>query len=217
MVPGQQYRFGPFCLDTGERELRRDGALIPITGKTLDLLLILVQGAGRTFEKSELLESLWPGMAVEESNLSQTIFLLRKALGENGDGSNYILTVPRRGYKFIGRVSRQGPAPRAYWLWPSSITAVAVVVSVWCLMLWMRRPISPDLSAYRFQPFAYALGRESQGTWSPDGKSVAFLQGGSPRLPEGQGLVSKRLMLQPSDGGNATPIADDIDVYSHIA
>jgi DNA-binding winged helix-turn-helix (wHTH) protein len=45
--------------------------------------LILVQGAGWTFTKSELLDSLWPGTVVEESNLSQTIFLLRKALGEN--------------------------------------------------------------------------------------------------------------------------------------
>ena len=105
MQPGEQYRFGPFHLDVEERELRRDGEVIALTAKTLDLLLILVRGAGRTFSKSELLESLWPGIAVEEGNLSQTIFLLRKALGENGDGSGYILTVPRRGYKFIGGVS----------------------------------------------------------------------------------------------------------------
>ena len=56
-----------------------------------------MQEAGRTFTKTELLESLWPGRIVEENNLSQTIFQLRKALAEKADGSDYILTVPRRG------------------------------------------------------------------------------------------------------------------------
>ena len=106
-MPGEHYRFGPFRLDVAERELCREGEPVALTAKTFDLLLLLVQGAGRTFQKSELLEALWPGSVVEESNLSQTIFLLRKALGENGEGSDYILTVPRRGYKFIGTVSRQ--------------------------------------------------------------------------------------------------------------
>ena len=86
----EQYRFGPFCLDVAERELRRGGELIALTAKAFDLLLVLVRGAGKTFPKSELMEALWPGTVVEESNLSQTIFLLRKALGENGDGSDYI-------------------------------------------------------------------------------------------------------------------------------
>src|SRR5215469_1780538 len=106
MTPEEYYRFGSFQLDVAERELRQDGKIVALTAKTFDLLLILVQGAGRTFTKSELLESLWPGTAVEESSLSQTVFLLRKALGENGEGSEYIRTVQRRGYKFIGSVSR---------------------------------------------------------------------------------------------------------------
>lgn len=107
MALGRQYRFGPFQLDVEERELRRDGEVIALTAKTFDLLLILVQGAGRTFTKSELLNSLWPGAVVEESNLSQTIFLLRKALGENGDNGDYVRTLPRRGYKFIAVVNQQ--------------------------------------------------------------------------------------------------------------
>src|SRR5258708_3997512 len=103
----EQYQFGPFRLDVVERELRRDNETVPLTAKTFDLLLMLVQGAGRTFTKSELMESLWPGTAVEEGNLSQTIFMLRKVLGENGgaEGSTYILTVPKRGYKFVGSVN----------------------------------------------------------------------------------------------------------------
>jgi DNA-binding winged helix-turn-helix (wHTH) protein len=121
MAPGGQYRFGPFHLDVTERELRRDREIVPMAAKAFDLPLILVQRAGRTFTRSELLESLWPGAVVEESNLSQTIFLLRKALGENGKDSGYILTVPRRGYKFIGNVSPQVPGiarARSQWMWP---------------------------------------------------------------------------------------------------
>ena len=106
MPQTEQYRFGPFHLDVPEHELRRNTQVITLTPKAFDPLLILVQGVGRTFTKAELLESLWPGRIVEENNLSQTIFQLRKALAENADGSNYILTVPRRGYKFIGSVSR---------------------------------------------------------------------------------------------------------------
>jgi DNA-binding winged helix-turn-helix (wHTH) protein/tetratricopeptide (TPR) repeat protein len=106
MTPGEQYRFGPFRVDVAERELRRNDEVVPLTAKTFDLLLILLRGAGRTLTKSELMESLWPTRAVEESNLSQTIFLLRKALAENSEGVEYIFTVPRRGYKFVGSVNR---------------------------------------------------------------------------------------------------------------
>ncbi len=108
MTSRDQYRFGPFHLDLAERELRHNNEVVALTAKTFDLLLILVQGAGKTFTKSELLSALWPGMTVEENNLAQTVFMLRKALAVNGNGddSNYILTVPRRGYKFIASVDR---------------------------------------------------------------------------------------------------------------
>ena len=58
MPPAEQYRFGPFHVDVAERELRRDGEVVALPAKTFDLLMILVQGAGRTFTKPELLESL---------------------------------------------------------------------------------------------------------------------------------------------------------------
>ena len=129
MKPGEHYRFGPFELDLDERELRRDGELVALTAKTFDLLLILVQGAGRTLTKSELLEALWPGTAVEESSLSQTVFLLRKALGESGDSSDYVRTVQRRGYKFTGSVSRQGGASNGAG--PAAPTSPARVSHLW--------------------------------------------------------------------------------------
>src|SRR5215472_13597522 len=91
------YRFGPFQLDANERELRRGDTVVTLPGKAFDLLLILVRGAGRTVTKSELISALWPDAVVEESNLTQTVFLVRKALGEDTEDAGYIRTVPRHG------------------------------------------------------------------------------------------------------------------------
>lgn len=69
------------------------------------MLLLLVENRNQILEKSELLEHLWPGSIVEEANLSQTVYLLRRALAEGVEGQSYIETVPRRGYRFIAAVS----------------------------------------------------------------------------------------------------------------
>jgi Tol biopolymer transport system component/DNA-binding winged helix-turn-helix (wHTH) protein len=222
VTPGEQYRFGPYHLDVAEHELRRDKELVALTAKTFDLLLILVRGAGRTFPKSELLTSLWPGTVVEESNLSQTVFMLRKALAENGaeEDSAYILTVPRRGYKFIGSVRRldldvgsliagealasvQPLSTRARWLWPSVAAAMAAA-ALGFAMLWLRQPAPLDLAAYRYRPFAYTQEQENSGAWSPDGKTIAFVRG-------------RRLMVQPLEGGGPTQLADGSGSSAHIA
>ena len=101
----ERYKFGPFEIDGVERALRRDGEPVPLAAKAFDLLLILVRGAGQTLTKPELMTALWPDTIVEESNLTQTIFVLRKVLGEDVEGCGYILTVPRRGYKFVAPVT----------------------------------------------------------------------------------------------------------------
>jgi DNA-binding winged helix-turn-helix (wHTH) protein/Tol biopolymer transport system component len=99
------YEFGPFRLETTERKLSRGGEVVALTPKAFDMLVMLVRNSGHLLEKDELIRSLWPDSFVEESNLSTNIFMLRKALG--GD-HEYIETVPRRGYRFVGAV-RQLP------------------------------------------------------------------------------------------------------------
>jgi DNA-binding winged helix-turn-helix (wHTH) protein/tetratricopeptide (TPR) repeat protein len=94
------YEFGPFRLDPAQRLLLRDGHAVALQPKALDILLLLVRNPGQLITKEDLLSTIWPKMVVEESNLSQNIFLLRKAL-EDGEGSHrYIVTLPRRGYQF---------------------------------------------------------------------------------------------------------------------
>src|SRR5690348_15107147 len=102
-MPG--YTFGPFFLDTESRVLERNGDALPLTGKTLDVLILLVQNRGRALIKDELMSSLWPGIVVEEANLTQAIFTLRKLLGDSPKDHRYIATLPGRGYQFVAAVS----------------------------------------------------------------------------------------------------------------
>ena len=98
------YRFGPFSLDVADRSLKRQSAPISLTPKTFDLLVVLVENAGRLVEKDALLRAVWPDVAVEEGNLTKGVFTLRQLLEEEG-GARYIETVPKRGYRFIAAVS----------------------------------------------------------------------------------------------------------------
>jgi DNA-binding winged helix-turn-helix (wHTH) protein len=100
----QFYEFGPFRLDKSERVLLRDGDVVPLAPKAVDLLLVLVENSGHILGKEELMKLVWPDIFVEEANLSRHVFTLRKALGEDGKG-RYIETISRRGYRFVASVA----------------------------------------------------------------------------------------------------------------
>ena len=102
------YAFGPYRLDATERVFARDETRIPLAPKAFDTLLLLVQHHGHVLSKDELIRSLWPGSFVEENNLTQQISQLRRALGERGDASLYIETVPKLGYRFAAEVREIG-------------------------------------------------------------------------------------------------------------
>src|SRR4051794_14061953 len=99
------YSFGPFLLDPEARVLLREGVPIPMAGKALDTLLVLVSNSGRLVHKDELLSRVWPGTVVEEANLSQHIFTVRKILDDTPKDRRYIATVAGRGYQFVAPVS----------------------------------------------------------------------------------------------------------------
>jgi Tol biopolymer transport system component/DNA-binding winged helix-turn-helix (wHTH) protein len=100
------FEFGPFSIDTLNRQLRRDGEVVPLKAKAVDTLLMLIESRGDVVEKDELMKALWPDSFVEEANLTQNIYTLRKALGETG----YIETIPRRGYRFVAAVTEKDDA-----------------------------------------------------------------------------------------------------------
>src|SRR3954447_6648793 len=97
---GRLYEFGPYRLESGGPLLYCAGNLVPLPPKVLDVLVVLVKNRGRLIERRELMDAVWPGVAVEEGNLTQGIWLLRKALGEACEGLSYIETIPKRGYRF---------------------------------------------------------------------------------------------------------------------
>lgn len=96
------YEFGAYRLDTVGRSLECQGEVIALPPKAVEVLAELVKRPGKVVAKKELMEIVWPETFVEEANLNQMIFLLRRALGNNG--VEYISTVPRRGYRFSGTV-----------------------------------------------------------------------------------------------------------------
>jgi DNA-binding winged helix-turn-helix (wHTH) protein/tetratricopeptide (TPR) repeat protein len=106
MDPGPEvvYEFGPFLADPRRQLLLRDDQPVPISRKVFEALLILVRHRGDVVTKDDLMTELWPDAFVEESNLSQTIFMLRKALGDTPENRQYIVTLPGRGYRFAADV-----------------------------------------------------------------------------------------------------------------
>lgn len=133
------YRFGAFRLDPVARQLFRGDTLLHLQSKAFDLLVVLVQNAGRTVSKTDLMAAVWPDAGVEEANLSVHMTPLRRALGEEGE--RFIETVPKQGYRFVApvqEVEKTAPAdaqaaagsatPR--WRWTAAAIAVAVVSGV---------------------------------------------------------------------------------------
>jgi TolB-like protein len=109
MAP-QRFAFGPFVLDMQRGTLVRENLPVAMGHKGLSLLHALVQTPGQVLSKTALMEAAWSDAIVEESNLSVQIATLRKLLGPQPDGSDWIATVPRAGYRFVGSVRVPEPA-----------------------------------------------------------------------------------------------------------
>ncbi|MGA3092796.1 MAG: tetratricopeptide repeat protein [Terriglobales bacterium] len=99
------YEFGPFRLDPDRRMLLRENKPVPVQPKAFDILLVLVENSEMVVLKDDLLKKVWPDTFVEESNLAQNIFVLRKILGDSAGKNRYIVTVPGRGYRFAEEVT----------------------------------------------------------------------------------------------------------------
>lgn len=98
------FEFGEFRLDAHRRILQKNGTTVHLTPRSFDLLCVMVENAGRVLEHNELLDKVWDDAFVEQSNLKKTISVLRQALGESPEASEFITTVPRRGYRFSATV-----------------------------------------------------------------------------------------------------------------
>jgi Tol biopolymer transport system component/DNA-binding winged helix-turn-helix (wHTH) protein len=178
------FEFTPFVLDPAKRLLLRAGVPQTLTPRAFDLLLLLVRQRDRVLSKDEILRTLWADTVVEESNLNQQVFVLRKALNGDGGGPEYITTIARRGYRFTAEVierSESEPlaeaAPyepssrrRSRWLVPS-LSGAVVLVAALLAVYW--RPISADRDP-RILVVTALPGLERFPSISPDGNFVGF-------------------------------------------
>src|SRR5579863_6147569 len=106
-----KYRFGDFELVPNQGALWRLGVRVPVMPKPMAALLVLVEHAGETVSKDDLLAQVWNGAAVEDNNVTQTISTLRKVLGEKPGENRFIVTEPGNGYRFVAEVTRIEATP----------------------------------------------------------------------------------------------------------
>jgi DNA-binding winged helix-turn-helix (wHTH) protein len=95
------FQFGRFRVLTRSRELLADGLSVELSSRAFDILLVLIEAGGAVVTKDELLQRVWPTVIVEENTLQSHVYALRKALGDQRD---LVMTVPGRGYRFVGDV-----------------------------------------------------------------------------------------------------------------
>jgi DNA-binding winged helix-turn-helix (wHTH) protein/tetratricopeptide (TPR) repeat protein len=149
--------FDEYELDRARWQLSWRGDPISLNRKTFDLLLYLVDRRERVVGKEELLQALWPEQFIEESNLTQHIFLLRKALSRHSSGEKMIETVPGRGYRFIASVVESTPAPSHLTIGArESITRITIEQDETEDEIGAETNRSQDGSTLRWQPFVVA-------------------------------------------------------------
>jgi TolB-like protein/Flp pilus assembly protein TadD len=106
-APACAYKFGSFSLIPGDKQLLHDGTPVPLAPKAFDTLMVLVRKHGHLVEKAELLKHVWPDSFVEEVAVAHCVSEVRKALRHLASDSEFIQTVPTRGYRFVAAVEAE--------------------------------------------------------------------------------------------------------------
>ncbi|HKX83931.1 MAG TPA: winged helix-turn-helix domain-containing protein [Pyrinomonadaceae bacterium] len=139
------FEFVNFTLYPEERLLLKNGERVPITPRVLDLLIVLVNSHGKLVKKEVLLESVWSDRFVGGGNINRAVCTLRKSLGVQPNGSDFIETVPKFGYRFIAPVqvitdAYQG-VTTSFFRRPSFVISQAgIVLALTALMGWYLQP-----------------------------------------------------------------------------
>ena len=186
---GTDWEFDRFTVLTGRRLLLGEGTPIALTSKAFDTLVVLIENRDRVVTKDELLRSVWPDVEVEEGNLTQQIFLLRKALGESAQQPRHIVTIPGHGYRFTARVTAisddSGAAlpatePRRGVPWTITGLAVFGVIALFAVLLgpgWM--PAEEAGVRADFKKHIAKVTESGKATFSAisrDGQYIAYIE-----------------------------------------
>src|SRR5215471_18489862 len=201
-------RFGLFELSPESGELRKNGVRLKLSGQAIQVLVMLAEHPKRLVSREELQQKLWPGDSYGdfEHGLNAAVNRLRETVGDSATEPEYIETVPRRGYRFIGTITEQPPV-RTVASEPSEITHPRTAsvgpagdigdyqnwlkIGIWILFgaacavaaifSYLRfRPSGEPPAVLNPVPFTAYQGSEIMPTLSPDGSQIAFAWDGDP-------------------------------------
>ena len=220
------YEFDRYRLDPSRYLLIKEGQPITVTPKQFEILLILVENPGKILRKEHLLKSVWPDSFVEENNLSQNIFHLRRILDQSESNEGLIQTVPRVGYRFVASVrkldgsSEQGDpregqdvvtrnvptaevsSSRSYWL----VLSVGVVAGIlagaigWRLGFYRHRLASAPIIRFQMKV------RDGESLIAGNLSGIAFSSDGSRVVYAARADGRDQLFLRAMDTEEITPV-----------
>jgi Tol biopolymer transport system component/DNA-binding winged helix-turn-helix (wHTH) protein len=197
--------FGAFELDVAVRKLLRDGQPVTLPSRALDALTYLISHRNRLIDKEELISAVWPDVVVTDDSLIHAISVLRRVLSDDPTNAQFIETIPRRGYRFIGAIAPAGdsskpnsapsgastieanPSPPPPMRPPAATralharslwatAALSVLLTGLAFATLLRSPARESESAMRlFQPPPLGTSIVSSGVLSPDGQQLAFV------------------------------------------
>jgi Tol biopolymer transport system component/DNA-binding winged helix-turn-helix (wHTH) protein len=196
------YVFGPFKLDRQTHRLFKNGQHLPLPRKRYDILLLLIENAGTVMSKEKILQAIWPNQIIEEANLTQHIYVLRRMIEEDSKNPLYIMTIPGSGYQFSANVELvddtlaparseapviepPAPSPAQNRDKPDSRrgTQVSVIILVLLLLsgvllgvyLWRRSGTQRKTNINpTSKPLLTLYGLKKSLTYSRDGRMLAF-------------------------------------------
>ena len=228
---GTNWEFEGFQVMTEMRLLLAGGTPVPLTSKAFDTLVILIENRDRVVTKDELLRAVWPDVEVEEGNLTQQVFLLRKALGETAQQPRCIVTVPGHGYRFTARVTAvahdaatpkvatgaaEAPSSGGSGSSKLIVGGLAGFASVALIALlfasnWMavdKTHLPLDLTTARITKVTES-GKAPNGAISSDGRYVAYI--------ENDGDEYSLWVRQTATGGKAQVVPPQPRVLAYLA
>ena len=212
--------FGEFQLNLNESVLWKGKEIVRLTPKSVEVLKLLIHNRGRVVSRTDMIQTLWPDTFVEESNLTVTVSMLRQALGDNEHGTEFIETIPKRGYRFVPAVQTQSNGDVAsvdfssleiirlthdgrvldVCISPDGSLLAYVPIESGKHSLWIRDLQSNE--TYQLLPHTPALCWGQQ--FAPDGRSVYFIT-----TPPGSTI--SELYRVPLGGGEPEKLVINID------
>jgi PAS domain S-box-containing protein len=193
-------QFGPFELSSRKRILRRDGQVLPLGGRALDILIYLADRPGEVIAKQKLMDHVWSDVTVEEGSLRVHVAAIRKALGDGQFGNRYIANIKGRGYAFVGTVvslagnTESRDAKFRHPVRPLMMTGRETVVS----------EVSDKLRNERFVTLLRAGGIGQTSIALAVGRDVAGQFGGNLHFADLESLTDSRHVTEASPAMEVT-------------